>query len=227
MLNKKKKEYALVFLDFSKAFDLINHQVLFERMSHHGISRPAIKLLKSYLARRKQYVEIDGDKSDMQVLGNIGCPQGSCLGPLLYLIYTIEMANIPGNHKAIFFADDTCLIIEKTNSKISFKEEVENTLGEFVDWISANKLKLNESKSVIYVKNSKLKSPIKLGTVEVEITDNKKSSKYLGIWMNGNLDWKEHANTVIKKLAKAKGAIHRAKSYLSTKSLRLLYSAFF
>ena len=79
-----KGDFAVILIDFSKAFDLIDHEILNIKLKNIGFDKGARKLLRSYLTNRQAYVEVNGLKSKLKCLDNIGCPQGSCLGPLLY-----------------------------------------------------------------------------------------------------------------------------------------------
>ena len=212
-------------MDFSKAFDLIDHQILYDRLHIYGFTSTAITLLKSYLSNRTQYVDLDGMISETVSLMEVGCPQGSCLGPILYIMYTADLSNLNSPAHRIFFADDTCMLMEGSQ-KLDFKTQIESTLDELVDWVRANKLCLNESKTVIYTNDNKIKE-VRVGDCPVEITDSNKSTKYLGVELNPKLKWDSHIDAVMNKLIKGKGAIYRARNNLPTQSLVLLYNAFF
>ena len=99
-----------VFLDFSKAFDMVNHKILISKLYHYGIRDVALKWFQSYLENRKQYVTYNGEISDMQII-KCGVPQGSILGPLLFLIYINDLANVCKYTMPIFFADDSNLFL--------------------------------------------------------------------------------------------------------------------
>ena len=99
----------LVFIDLRKAFDTVSHNILLQKLYHCGIRGPAHKLIESYLTSRKQFVSIDNVNSSAQSI-NIGVPQGSILGPLLFLIYINDFPNAISS-KPRLFADDTCVML--------------------------------------------------------------------------------------------------------------------
>ena len=103
-----------VFLDFSKAFDTINHQILFDKLYHYGIRGVALTWCKSYLSSRYQYVTYNGVKSSQQLI-RCGVPQGSILGPLLFLIYINDLPMVCKHAMAIMFVDDTNIFLSNSN----------------------------------------------------------------------------------------------------------------
>ena len=103
----EEKNIAIgLFLDLSKAFDTINHKILISKMYHYGIRGNVFKWFESYLSNRKQYVSIDNCNSQFQYI-NVGVPQGSVLGPLLFLLYVNDLVFVSDILKPIIFADDT------------------------------------------------------------------------------------------------------------------------
>ncbi len=150
IIEKDKKNTLInVFLDLSKAFDTINHTILLEKLNYYGIDSIALKLMESYMTNRTQYVEIDEVKSDLLNLST-GVPQGSILGPLLFIIYINDIANASKHFDFIIYADDTTLstileiIYRDTNNNT---EEMINTeLSNINDWLNINKLTLNTGK---------------------------------------------------------------------------------
>ena len=226
-LNKKKKTYSLVYLDYSKAFDTINHSVLYDRLRNYGFDENAVELIRSYLSNRKQATQV-GNKTSLEVkTDNIGCPQGSCLGPLLYIMYTADMANIPGIDLSVFFADDTSIIIEHNPVKFpNIRTQTEATLEGLQNWVMANKLCLNVRKTVVYMMRDKQKNvEIKIGQDTVPITTSKTSTKYLGVLMNPELNWHDQANKVLRKVRAGISALYRSKHALNSFCLKLIQNA--
>ena len=98
-----------VYLDLSKAFDTLDHNILLHKLRHYGIRGTCLALLKKYLSERKQFVEFNGVKSSQANI-TTGVPQGSILGPLLFIIYTNDISNACDIFKSIVYADDTTLM---------------------------------------------------------------------------------------------------------------------
>ena len=110
-------EYALgLFIDFSKAFDTINYDILFTKLFHYGVRGCALKWFKSYLTNRKQYVVYNDTSSSLKPIV-CGVPQGSILGPLLFLIYVNDLAYVSNDLFMIMFADDTNALVSNKKSR--------------------------------------------------------------------------------------------------------------
>lgn len=105
-----------VFLDFVKVFDTVDHEILLEKLNHYGIRGVVNSFFKSYLQNRKQKVEIEGSLSGIKKI-TCGVPQGSVLGPILFLLYINDLPTILSNAKATIFADDTSLFFKHKNPK--------------------------------------------------------------------------------------------------------------
>ena len=159
---KTKNVTASIFIDLQKAFDTIDHSILCHKLDQYGIRGVANDLLSNYLFNRKQFVQIDNTISSMQNI-NCGVPQGSILGPLLFLIYINNLQNCSDFLYAILFADDTTLIASaKTFELLVFKLNQE--LGRLTSWLSANKLSINVKKSnyMIFGNRNKMNENLKI-----------------------------------------------------------------
>jgi len=155
---ENKKHTLSVFLDLSKAFDTIDHTILINKLNWYGVRGRALDWFKSYLSRRKQYVQYYKSSSDTLTVP-CGVPQGSVLGPLLFIIYTNDLPNCLTDSKAILFADDTTLYISsKSIPQLYRSTNIE--LESLNDWFRANKLSLNVSKThYVVFKFSKAQIP--------------------------------------------------------------------
>ena len=207
-LKNSKKDIAVVLLDFSKAFDLIDHGILFKKLKKFGFDELSLNLLKSYLQNRKFRVTCNGKMSKEHKL-NIGTPQGSVMGPLLYLIYTAEILNLLPKDLKIIFADDTALIISFNKKEEHKLQKIAKKLEILQDHFTANKLKLNMGKTEIIT--SFAEGEIKVGNEKLKVHGKKHTVKYLGVNINIALDWDPHAEQVIQKCKFGLVQLHRLK----------------
>ena len=134
-----------VFLDFSKAFDTVDHKILLAKLCHYGIRGSALDWFSSYLTNRKQFVTYNNERSELMNI-NCGVPQGSILGPLLFLIYVNDLANVCKFTMPIFFADDSNLF-QDGESLNEIENILNEELNEIVKWLKVNKLTLNVDKT--------------------------------------------------------------------------------
>ena len=199
-----------VFLDLSKVFDTLEHEVLFDKLAIYGIRGVALEWYKSYLRNRQLRVKCMVASSSKQENSHYeqvtyGTPQGSCLGPLLFLIFSNDLFRNLDYCNNLQFADDTTIYKGHRNLRYLIWC-IENDLSNLDDWFRANKLTLNVGKSVhmVFSKKKNVDTCIKLGDTElpkVEII------KFLGMWLDQNLTWDEH-------LSKLKSRIRRNMSML-------------
>ena len=135
-------EYAIgIFLDFSKAFDTVDHSILLKKLNHYGIRDNALRWFKDYLCCRKQFVTYNGYKSqELEV--SCGVPQGSILGPLLFLIYINVLPNAAPNLFSILYADDTDMF-RSSKDFVELQKTVNENITEISDWLQSNRLSIS------------------------------------------------------------------------------------
>jgi hypothetical protein len=134
-----------LFLDLSKAFDTIDHNILMQKISNYGIRGLNLNYIKSYISNRYQYVDIDGARSDLLCV-SCGVPQGSSLGPILFLLYINDLPLCTNLLKVLLFADDTTLICS-SRDLTTLINALNDELSNIANWFNLNKLSLNAAKS--------------------------------------------------------------------------------
>ena len=217
-----------IFIDLEKAFDTVNHKILLKKLEHYGIRGLANCWLSDYLTSRKQRVKI-GDKFSKYQRITCGVPQGSILGPLLFLVYINDM------HKAVrfstlyHFADDTNLLYSHKNEKL-LRKNINTDLKLIFQWLCANRLSLNVDKTEFIIFKSsrnKLKERMTLKLNGKKIFESKKL-RYLGLIMDDKLTWRFHISELKKKLGQIIGILYKLKK-LGTPidTLKSIYYALF
>ena len=214
-----------IFLDCSKAFDTINHQILIQKLDFYGIRGIEKKWFISYLSNRRQSVIINNVSSDLTSV-SCGIPQGSVLGPILFLIYINDFHLCSSLFDFHLFADDANLFYRHRNLD-TLKENINSELNNIHSWLCANKLSLNIEKSNFVLFHSRQK---KVST-DFELTLNNKrlkqesSIKYLGIYIDSFLSWKTHVVYISKKIKRNIGILCKLRYYVQTDILVNLYYA--
>ena len=134
-----------VFLDLKKTFDTVDHKILLKKLYAYGVRDVALKLLESYLSDRYQYVVYDNQKSETLSI-TCGVPQGSILGPLLFIIYMNDLCNVSKLLFTVLYADDTCAVLNGKSLNL-IVETVNAELQLLSTWLKSNKLSLNTTKT--------------------------------------------------------------------------------
>ena len=216
-----------VFVDFQKAFDTVNHDILVGKLSHYGIRGISNKWFSSYLSNRSQYVSIRGFDSVVEGTPH-GVPQGSVLGPLLFLIYINDLQSAIRFSKVYHFADDTNLLnISKSPKKL--QKQLNLDLRFLYTWLLANKISLNCAKTEVIFFH-KPGHPISFN-FKIKINGHKiipsNSIKYLGIYLDATLSGSAHCAVLIKKLTRANGMLTKIRHYVPATELSSIYHAIF
>ena len=244
--NNKKHFTIAIFCDLTKAFDTVNHSILFKKLHYYGIRGVALDWFKSYLSGRKQCVAIGNSMSSFKSI-NIGVPQGSILGPILFLLYINDLPNAT-KMLPFLFADDTTAV-ESGPDLPSLFEKVNLEFQKLGEWFRANKLSLHPGKTKfsifcnpekkinldnlqIYFNNNDVDSPVPnpelIKPLEcVNHMSETPAIKFLGLYLDQFLNFKFHIKKIVSKLSSALFCIRNCKNFLSDTALKTLYFSIF
>ena len=216
-----------IFLDLSKAFDTVNHNILVNKLENYfGFKGRALELMKSYLTNRFQYTKIGNSKSKLLPI-ECGVPQGSSLGPLLFTLYINDLP-LASKFSATLYADDTYLALSDKN--LTQLETRVNDQLQFINaWLQSNKLSLNYTKTTYMLFNKHphqaVGSNFKIILNQQEIIRSQ-SVTYLGLCFDEKLIWTEHINKLSLQLAKYGAMLYQIRDFVNQHIPSMLYYAF-
>ena len=226
-----------VFLDLSKAFDTLDHSILLKKLQFYGVKNTALSWFDSYLSNRSQYVDLNGTSSMFSPLST-GVPQGSILGPLLFIIYINDIHEASAKFFAIIYADDTNLM----NSLCSFdvsalrhgynKSELSRNINAELElirkWLEINKLSLNIKKTTFMIfhhRQRKIDKFIPTLKIKDYIIERVSHFNFLGLTVDEHMSWDAHLQRAATKISSSLGIMNRIKRFLPTYILKLLYNS--
>ena len=217
---------GMIALDLRKAFDTVNHSILLDKLSHYGFNGVSHDWFSSYLKDRKQIAYINGSFSEPRILST-GVPQGSILGPLLYVIYVNDLYVSLLHCKVNMYADDTAIYFSSaTVAEISASLQVD--LLNISDWLNTNKLCLHIGKTNSMLVCTKQRSKSIDMPLDVSLQDQPVSQvdccNYLGVTIDHNLSFDNHMDIVIKKISKSLGILKRVSQFVPLQSRITLYN---
>jgi hypothetical protein len=217
-----RKEVRVVFLDISKAFDRVWHKGLLHKMKKNGIRGRLLIWLSDYLNERYQRVIVNGQKSTWGRI-SAGVPQGSVLGPLLFLVFINDLTHVIKHCKIRLFADDTCLFIEVDDPDIaatSLQTDLDNIKTWSANWLVAFSPAKTKEMIISLKVNKPYHHPVKLGEVPIARVS---EHKHLGIIFTEDLKWNTHIMEIAKKACKNLNVLRPLKMIVDRKTLELLY----
>jgi hypothetical protein len=219
------KEVRITFLDISKAFDRVWHKGLLHKLAGAGISGKLLNWLTDYLHDRYQRVVINGQYSTWGKIKS-GVPQGSVLGPLLFLVYINDIVHVIKHCKIRLFADDTCLYIDIDNAEEAARlmnEDLESINQWSMKWLVEFSPPKTKEMLITKKRDNIAHPPIYLNGVEIKAV---KSHKHLGITLKDDLKWDKHVEEMANKAKKRLAVMKALKFKLDRKSLETMYTAF-
>ena len=220
------KEFNLtILIDLRKAFDLVSHKILLDKMELYGIRGIALDLFKSYLSNRRCFVEIGSTKSNEGKI-SMGVPQGSIVSPALFLLFINDLPDFSKKFKTTLFADDTTLTLSGKHYG-DLVEECNSELNKLVSWTNQNKLQINSKKTELIIFTNKVftstNSDVQFCGENLNFGN---SCKFLGVSLNNSLRFAQHIGSVVDKISKHTGIFYRIRDKLPLKARFNYYYGF-
>ena len=213
-----------VFVDFRKAFDCVQHPILIEKLSCLGLNSKVVEWFRSYLSNRKQQVLANNVRSTFQTITQ-GVPQGSVLGPLFYILYANDIVRVIKNCKMALYADDTVLYTANLKFETSVQKARDDVLA-LSGWCKANGIGMNTDKTKVMIFGN-AKKVAGLPKVHINVNDVSLQTffnyKYLGITLDGQLNYARHVSKLISNVSLKLKQFRRMRSFLNTKAATLVY----
>ena len=215
-----------VFSDFRKAFDTVNHDLLLQKLSYMGVLDKELAWFKDYLHDQTQVLDFQGVSSDPEPIP-IAVPQGSILGPLLFILHVSDLPNVLNRCSMLMYADDTVLFY--TASRVdALQERLNEELKTIECWLCQNSLFLNVYKTEAIVFGTSPRLPnIYSFTISVNGTYIKRVSqfKYLGVVFDERLSWNDHVKFILAKAGKRVGVLGRIRYCITWHSAKIIYTS--
>ena len=224
--NINKNEYCgALFVDFKKAFDIIDHDLLLRKLELYGLSDNTVNLLKSYLTNRQQCVRVNSSISSLKTLTN-GVPQGSVLGPLLFSIYINDLP-LSIKNECELFADDTT-IHSGSPDLGTLQASLQDSINDLANWSEMNHMVLHPQKTKYMLittrqKRQNLETKLRPLTINNQIIDEVDNHKVLGVTIDNNLSWTNHLTSLCKRICVKTHQLSKIKHFLNLHSRNLFF----
>ena len=228
---EKNRASGLVFIDYKKAFDLIDHGLLLEKLKAYGVRDNELELLRSYLSGRTQYVHINGCHSSPRSV-SAGVPQGSILGPILFLLFINDLPSAAQHSTVDIYADDTTLSLSSdvTNGLTAMSSALQQDLDDVSRWSAANKMVTNAAKMKCLLVTGK-RIPCKLDSCSLELKivnsdiEQVDSQKLFGVTIDKHLNFDVHVKELCKKLSQRIVILRKIRRFIPIEQRMLYHNA--
>lgn len=218
-----RKNTISVYLDFQKAFDTLDHNILFSKLYKLGIRGCAHKWFRSYFQNRRQYVSVNNCCSSLLDI-TTGCIQGSIISPMLFLLYINDMGRCAPELNISHFADDT-VVYASHRCLDTLTLTINNGLAKIAKWLKCNKLSLNTSKSNYTLFTNRTNLPPPHIVIDGEDVKRVECTKFLGLFIDEKLSFKQHIKSINSRVSRACGVVRRLSSIVPKDSIKFLYSS--
>lgn len=211
---------CVVFLDISKAFDTVKHDILMRKLALYGVRGNTLEIIKDYFTNRAQYTTVNDVPSDSMNL-NYGVIQGEVLASLLFMLYINDIGMLKLHGRIFTYADDTAIVYD-----VYDRQKVQKDLDMIADYFRINVLSINSSKTSYmlirspYTEIPSVTLPLTINDTQITLV---KESRYLGLYIDENLNWKSHVQRLSKEISRPIGVINKLKHKLNKKTLELIY----
>lgn len=220
--KQKHNKVLMLFIDFSKAFDCVDHEILIDKLKRLKFNNKALTIMTSFLQNRSQYVHFGGTSSSMRDI-NVGVPQGSILAPTFFQIYINDLLYLKLYSTSYAYADDTVFITSNSNPSI-LNQTCERDLVSINNWCIKNKMSINFDKSHFLLSGGDCaKVNLKVGNKEIK---RKKETKLLGFTITDSLSLNQNCISILEKVTKNTNLLKLCRPYLTTYSSKLFYYQF-
>ena len=216
------KEYTVsIFMDLSKAFDVLNHNILKSKLEHYGFRNNFLNFLMSFIENRQYFVSANGYTSDKRTV-NIGVPQGSTLGPLLFLLYINDMINCSDILQFSLFADDSTASHSGPDLNTTLNV-IKTELTKVLEWLLANKLIINLQKTHLMLFTNKQRPESISIHIDNNVITEISETKFLGVIVDNQLNWKAHIKHISNKISKSIAILRILRDIFPKHILKTIY----